>query len=183
MRRRDKAGKTRSQKASARNARKAAIRSRPEQRLDDLEVALSGGGFRATAFGLGVLLYLADSGLNQRVHTISSVSGGSITNGFVASECDFASVTDTEKFRRVAAQLAQIVSGRGRCHGFWLAGRPYLAFMFISGVTIMAWFLNILVALLALLVWNVELRPVFPGEIMLFLIVGLAWGVVALLRG
>src|SRR5262249_4762385 len=38
-------------------------------------------------------------------------------------------------------------------------------------------------ALLALLVWNVELRPVFLGEIMLFLIVGLAWGVVALLRG
>jgi hypothetical protein len=128
-------------------------------------------------------LYLADSGLNQRVQTISSVSGGSITNGFVASECDFGSVTDTEEFRRVAARLAQIVSGRGKCHGFWLASRPYLAFMFISGLTIMGWFLNIVVALLALFYWNVELRPVFPSEIVLFLVVGLVWGVAALLRG
>src|SRR6476660_6756902 len=112
---------------------------------EDLEIALSGGGFRATAFGLGVLLYLVDSGLNQRVKTISSVSGGSITNGFVASECDFGSLTDSDKFRRVAARLAQIVSGRGKYHGFWMASRPYLTFMFISGATIMAWFLNIFV--------------------------------------
>jgi hypothetical protein len=160
-----------------------------ETRLDTnkfsegLDIALSGGGFRATAFGLGVLLYLADSGLNQSVETISSVSGGSITNGFVASRCDFGSLTDTETFRRVAAQLAQIVSGRGKCHGFWLASRPYLAFMFVSGMIIMAWFLNIVVPLLAMFFWNVELRSVFPSEIELFFVVGLVWGVAALLRG
>jgi len=150
---------------------------------EGLDIALSGGGFRATAFGLGVLLYLADSGLNQSVETISSVSGGSITNGFVASKCDFGSLTDTETFRRVAAQLAQIVSGRGKCHGFWLASRPYLAFMFVSGMIIMAWFLNIVVPLLAMFFWNVELRSVFPSEIELFFVVGLVWGVAALLRG
>jgi NTE family protein len=43
-----------------------------------LGVALSGGGFRATVYGLGALLYLVDSGLNKQVTSISSVSGGSI---------------------------------------------------------------------------------------------------------
>lgn len=46
-------------------------------------VAISGGGYRATLFGLGVLLYLADVARNNEVVTISSVSGGSITNAFV----------------------------------------------------------------------------------------------------
>lgn len=46
-------------------------------------VALSGGGYRAGAWGLGVLLYLADAGVHRRVVTASSVSGGSITNAVV----------------------------------------------------------------------------------------------------
>ena len=43
-------------------------------------VALSGGGYRAAAWSLGTLLYLADARLSQDVVTVSSVSGGSITN-------------------------------------------------------------------------------------------------------
>jgi hypothetical protein len=43
-------------------------------------VAISGGGYRAAAWGLGSLLYLSDAGLHQAVVTASSVSGGSITN-------------------------------------------------------------------------------------------------------
>jgi hypothetical protein len=43
-------------------------------------VAISGGGYRAGAWGLGALIYLADSGLQRTVVTVSSVSGGSITN-------------------------------------------------------------------------------------------------------
>jgi len=46
-------------------------------------LALSGGGFRATLFHLGVLLYLRDSGGLAKVTHISSVSGGSITAAFV----------------------------------------------------------------------------------------------------
>lgn len=42
-------------------------------------VAMSGGGYRAAAWGLGVLLYLGDARLNRDVETVSSVSGGSIT--------------------------------------------------------------------------------------------------------
>jgi hypothetical protein len=51
----------------------------------DLEVALSGGGMRAAAFSLGVLMYLFDVGAAARIRQISSVSGGSITNGFMAN--------------------------------------------------------------------------------------------------
>ena len=61
----------------------------------DIGVSLSGGGHRATLFGLGVLLYLAhahderDQPLSRRVSAISSVSGGSITNGFLAQSLDY----------------------------------------------------------------------------------------------
>ena len=47
---------------------------------EDIALSLSGGGHRATLFGLGVLLALVDRGLNMRVKQIASVSGGSIVN-------------------------------------------------------------------------------------------------------
>ena len=48
-------------------------------------VALSGGGFRATLSGLGVLRLLADAGLLGEVRYASSVSGGSVANGLFAA--------------------------------------------------------------------------------------------------
>ena len=51
--------------------------------MASIAVALAGGGYRAAMFGLGVLLYLVDAAKNQEVTSISSVSGGSITNAFV----------------------------------------------------------------------------------------------------
>jgi hypothetical protein len=60
-----------------------------EKSTSDLAIALSGGGHRATLFALGALLALVDRGLNKRVVQIASVSGGSITNAFVAQRCDF----------------------------------------------------------------------------------------------
>jgi len=56
-------------------------------------VAVSGGGHRASMWGLGPLLYLVDAGKNGEVGAISSVSGGSITNGVVAHEVDYAHVS------------------------------------------------------------------------------------------
>ena len=44
----------------------------------DIGLALSGGGFRATLFHLGVIQQLYDAGLLKRVTHICSVSGGSI---------------------------------------------------------------------------------------------------------
>ena len=49
-----------------------------------IAVALSGGGYRASIFSLGVLLYLVDANKNKDVTSISSVSGGSITNAYLA---------------------------------------------------------------------------------------------------
>ena len=48
---------------------------RPRQRLG---LALSGGGFRAAFFHVGVLARMAEMGLLRRVEVISTVSGGSI---------------------------------------------------------------------------------------------------------
>lgn len=47
-------------------------------------LALSGGGFRATLFGLGSLWRLNEAGLLGRLDRISSVSGGSILAGLLA---------------------------------------------------------------------------------------------------
>jgi NTE family protein len=47
-------------------------------------LALSGGGFRATLFGLGSLWRLNDAGLLRQLDRISSVSGGSIAAGVLA---------------------------------------------------------------------------------------------------
>lgn len=49
-----------------------------------LGLALSGGGFRATLFGLGSLWRLNDAGLLGRLDRVTSVSGGSILAGVLA---------------------------------------------------------------------------------------------------
>ena len=49
-----------------------------------LGLALSGGGYRATLFGLGSLTRLNDAGLLGRLDLITSVSGGSILAGILA---------------------------------------------------------------------------------------------------
>jgi len=46
-------------------------------------LALSGGGYRAAVFHLGMLSYMAENGLLERVAHISTVSGGSIVMGLV----------------------------------------------------------------------------------------------------
>jgi NTE family protein len=59
---------------------------RPERPMSGapIAIALSGGGFRATLAGLGVLRFLADAKLLANVRYVSSVSGGSIANGILA---------------------------------------------------------------------------------------------------
>jgi NTE family protein len=49
-----------------------------KKRKPKLGLALSGGGFRAALFHIGVLARLADAGLLRHVQVISTVSGGSI---------------------------------------------------------------------------------------------------------
>jgi predicted acylesterase/phospholipase RssA len=54
----------------------AEVRELPQ--VTSIDLALSGGGFRATLFHLGVIGFLRDRGLLRRVKIICSVSGGSI---------------------------------------------------------------------------------------------------------
>jgi predicted acylesterase/phospholipase RssA len=49
-----------------------------ERRPQRLGLALSGGGFRAAFFHIGVLARMAELGILRRVEVISTVSGGSI---------------------------------------------------------------------------------------------------------
>ena len=49
---------------------------------------LSGGGFRASFYGLGILRYIAEAGLLSRVATVSSISGGSIAAAALADRWD-----------------------------------------------------------------------------------------------
>jgi NTE family protein len=51
-----------------------------------LALTFSGGGFRATLAALGVVRFLADVGRLGDVRFISSVSGGSISNGMLACQ-------------------------------------------------------------------------------------------------
>lgn len=81
-------------------------------RKNGIRIALSGGGHRASLFSLGAMMYLVDAGVNHRVEAISSVSGGSITNAFIAQECDFSSTTPNE-FNLVAGRLFRIITHEG----------------------------------------------------------------------
>lgn len=75
-------------------------------------VALSGGGHRAALFGLGVLAYLVDAQKNADVITITSASGGSITNGFVGQGLDF-SRTRPMDFDRAVKPLVSRIALKG----------------------------------------------------------------------
>ena len=71
-------------------------------------VALSGGGHRATIWGIGVLLYLSDAGRQDDVGVIASVSGGSIANGVVAHEMDYAQASAEEVRARLRPLLRHV---------------------------------------------------------------------------
>jgi NTE family protein len=60
-------------------------RYRPGRQRDGIAVCLSGGGFRAALFHAGALRRLNELGILSRVRTVSSVSGGSIASGLLAT--------------------------------------------------------------------------------------------------
>src|SRR5208283_2940969 len=70
----------------------------PQRIPNSIGLSLSGGGFRATLFHLGVIRRLHEFGILAKLTTVSSVSGGSILNGFLASRpvSPFSGVVDFE---------------------------------------------------------------------------------------
>ncbi len=103
----------------------------------DIGVALSGGGHRATAFGLGVMLALVDQHLNQRVTSISSVSGGSIANGIAVSGPDFGTV-EAPAFERHIAGALSTISDRGLLLGGAPATRGYMRMLIVTACAALA---------------------------------------------
>jgi NTE family protein len=107
-------------------------------------VALSGGGHRATLFGIGVLQYLADAGVNREVVSISSVSGGSIANGFVGQQVDYGDV-DGDKFQAAVTEpICRQIATKGTLFGARLT-KLYLAALVLGGLAavVAPWFLPI----------------------------------------
>ena len=86
----------------------------------EFAVALSGGGHRATLFAIGALMALVDRGLSRRVVQISSVSGGSIANAFVAQRCRFDELRPGE-LGTIAAELIGTIVERGVLSRAWIA--------------------------------------------------------------
>ena len=75
-------------------------------------IAVSGGGHRATAWALGVTKALVDNELNQRVTSITSVSGGSIANGYIAEHLDYQGATP-ENFETATGPLTELIGQKG----------------------------------------------------------------------
>jgi hypothetical protein len=104
--------------------------------MPNIGLALSGGGNRASVFNLGVLLYLADAGKNTDVRSIASVSGGSVTNGYVAQLGNYDRGTAAE-FRAATMPLTARLASKGTLWAWW-GTWLYLAGMILSVLAIVA---------------------------------------------
>src|ERR1041385_329658 len=75
-------------------------------------LSLSGGGFRATLFHLGAIRRLNEFGILPRLTTLSSVSGGSILNGFLASSISVAGGIAAKDFSGVVSKPVRTFCAR-----------------------------------------------------------------------
>lgn len=73
---------------------------------NDIALCLSGGGYRAALFHLGVMRCLHDMGILQTVRTVSSVSGGSIISAFIAKRLVEEKIMDGMNFSDWEAQVS-----------------------------------------------------------------------------
>ena len=83
-----------------------------------IAVALSGGGHRATLWGLGVLVALADAHRNSQVTSVASVSGGSLANAAVGQRLDYTNASPAQ-VKAVVRDVARVIAGRGTVFGWW----------------------------------------------------------------
>ncbi len=129
-------------------------------------LALSGGGYRASLYALGGLLYLVDAHVNRRVSVISSVSGSSISSVYVATHCDYAEV-EADQFEPIARDLATTITSHGLVHSTWLS-RAFVYVLLLGSLAVAA---TVLAGVPFDLAWPLDL--VLLGVV----------GVVAALRG
>ena len=75
-----------------------------------IALALSGGGFRATVFHLGVLARLAESEQLENVTFLSTVSGGSLCVGLVYAKNNLRWPTSEEYTINVLPEVRRILT-------------------------------------------------------------------------
>jgi len=68
-------------------------------------LALSGGGFRATLFHLGLIRFLRDAGLLKSITQLASVSGGSVMAAHLIYRWDEYTSDDDATFEKAASEL------------------------------------------------------------------------------
>lgn len=99
-------------------------------------VCLSGGGHRASLFGLGALMYLIDAEKGPEISAVSSVSGGSLTNGWVGLQTDLTTVEPRE-FTALASTLASQIALKGT---LWASELTYLLLLaIVAPVAVAVW--------------------------------------------
>ena len=133
----------------------------PASLVKSLAVSLSGGGHRATIFVLGALMYLVDAKANADVTSIASVSGGSLTNGFVGQTLNFRETDGADFRKRVASPLASQVAKSGTLFAP-LFSKVYLLLLFAGALLVLVipaigpgpWYLRLLLFLVGLALWG-----------------------------
>lgn len=137
------------------------MNTQDNSQLASLAISLSGGGHRATLFTLGALMYLVDAQANTRVTSIASVSGGSLTNGFVGQTLDFTSADGATFRQRVASPLATQIAKSGTLFAPLLT-KLYVALLVVVAVLAFAtfavvpgpWYVRLLAFVVGLMVWG-----------------------------
>ncbi len=76
----------------------------------EVGLALSGGGIRAAVFHLGVLRYLAEHGLMERVTLLSTVSGGSLITAAIVSHSGMQWPTSSRYLEAIYPALRQMLT-------------------------------------------------------------------------
>jgi len=99
-------------------------------------LTLSGGGFRATLFHLGVVHLLRDAGLLHRVRFVGGVSGGAILAAHLGLAWDRYTGTD-EAFAQAAGDIVRFCQRdvRNRILRRWLLGWLTLVGRFVFGLS------------------------------------------------
>lgn len=133
----------------------------PPARVKSLAVSLSGGGHRATLFVLGALMYLVDAKVNAHVTSIASVSGGSLTNGFVGQTLNFRETNGAEFRKVVASPLATQIAKSGTLFAP-LFTKVYLLVLSALALLVLLipaigpgpWYVRLLLFLVGLALWG-----------------------------
>ena len=79
----------------------------------EIHLSFSGGGFRAAAFCLGVFAYLVDTKRQSSIRSITSVSGGSFLNAYLAKRLHLSSAGEDDIRRTLVSFGSRLAFNTG----------------------------------------------------------------------